>query len=296
MGYAPDPFLRALIAYRGNVLTRKNPPSLAYITNWTSRWGWKKVTAHPEFYLGAQAKAAELGFGLDHFWLGEPGLSHARLSRILTERGISGVIIASHVREIDVELRFDWTHLSAVKIDYLPHRPELHNITNNHLQIIRLAMQKVMAAGYRRIGFVMNDSWDAAVDHLWRAGFLWEQQGLPAKDRIPPHMLPDAVSLKSWCLKYQPEVVISKAEFVLPTLAELGWRIPRKIAFVDLFLEDASGATAGVRQNHATVGELAVEMLAGQLAHNKVGIPPVPTTTYVEGIWTDGASCPAVRV
>jgi len=54
------------------------------------------------------AKANELGFNLEHFWLGEPGLTHGRLSRILYSRGINGVIIASHAREIDVELHFDW--------------------------------------------------------------------------------------------------------------------------------------------------------------------------------------------
>lgn len=295
MGYTPDPFMRALIAYRGKVMTRKNHPTLAYVTNWLTRWGWKKVTAHPEFFAGAQAKATELGFKLDHFWLGEPDLSHARLSRILYDRGITGVIVASHIREVDVELQFDWAHLSAVKIDYFPHRPELPNVTNNQLQIVRLAMQKLMDAGYRRIGLVMDEGWDITVDHLFCAGFLWEQQRLPAKDRIPPFLLPNVATLKSWCLKYRPEVVISKDEFVLPTFEELGWRVPQDVAFVDLFLADTSGATAGVRQNHMEVGALAVEMLAGQLAHNKFGIPPIPTTTYVEGTWCDGASCPLPR-
>jgi LacI family transcriptional regulator len=49
---------------------------------------------------------------------------------------------------------------------------------------------------------------------------------------------------------------------------------------------------AGVRQNHTTVGALAVEILAGQLQHNKYGVPEIPTTTYVEGTWHDGVTCP----
>src|ERR1035437_9617752 len=62
LGYAPDPMLRALVAYRGKVMLRQNPPTLAYVTNWNTRWGWKKVTAHPDFFAGALAKANELGF------------------------------------------------------------------------------------------------------------------------------------------------------------------------------------------------------------------------------------------
>ncbi len=310
MGYAPDPFLRALVAYRGKVMTRKNPPTLAYVTNWNTRWGWKKVTAHPDFFAGALAKANELGFSLEHFWLGEPGLTHGRLSRILYSRGINGVIIASHVREIDVELHFDWGRFSGVKIDFFPHKPELHNVTNNQCNVIRLALQRVLAAGYRRIGFVMHRGWDHSVDHLWSAGFLCEQQNIAPADRIPMHIFPeplpverwfnesktdvepDPLPFKRWFEKYRPEVVISKGSFVLPQLKEMGLRVPHDIGFVDVFLEEFGGRIAGVRQNHATVGELAVEILAGQLQHNKFGVPPIPTTTYVEGTWFDGASCP----
>jgi LacI family transcriptional regulator len=113
LGYAPDPLLKALVAYRGRIMTRRNPPTLAYVTNWNSRLGWKKVTAHPDFYAGALAKAEELGYHLEHFWMREPGLTHGRLSRILYSRGINGLIIASHVREIDVGLHFDWERFSA---------------------------------------------------------------------------------------------------------------------------------------------------------------------------------------
>jgi LacI family transcriptional regulator len=310
MGYRPDPLLRALVAYRSRVMERRNPPTLAYVTNWNTRWGWKKVTAHPDFFAGAQAMADQLGYKLEHFWMHEPGLTQGRLSRMLYARGINGLIIASHGREMGDALQFDWHNFSAVKIDYFPHQPVLHNVTNNQCDIVRLAMQKVMAAGYRRIGFVMHRGWDHAVDHLWTAGFLCEQQHLATRDRVPAHIFPgplpvdnwfnennapvvaDPTAFAQWLRRYQPEVVISKASFVLPLMARMGLRVPRDLAFVDVFLEDAGGAIAGVRQNHGTVGAVAVEILAGQLQHNKFGVPEIPTTTFVEGTWFDGESCP----
>lgn len=292
MGYTPDPWIRALVEYRGKLMARRNRPTIAYVTNWNSRWGWKQVTAHPEFFAGAETKARELGFLLEHFWMREPGLTHGRLSRILDARGISGLVIASHVREVDVALQFDWSRFSAVKIDYFPHEPQLPVVTNDHLQIIRLAMQQVLAKGYRRIGFVMDEGWDVTVDRLWSAGFLWEQQSLPAEDRIPPFLLPQAEPVGSWLRRTRPEVLISKREFVQPALEALGWRVPDDIAFVDIFLEPGDGATAGVRQNHAAVGALAIELLAGQLQQNKRGIPELATATHVEGTWFDGRSLP----
>lgn len=311
LGYAPDPFLRALVAYRGKMMPRRNPPTLAYVTNWNTRWGWKRVTAHPDFYAGAERKARELGFNLDHFWLREPDLTHSRLNAILCARGINGIIIASHMREVDAALHFDWARFSAVKIDYFPHQPELHNVTNDQCGIIRLAMQRVMALGYRRIGFVMHRGWDHSVDHLWSAGFLCEQQNLAVRDRIPMLLFPDAKPVENWInesksevvappdlfarwyAKHRPEVIISKAAFVAPRLAELKLRVPHDVAFADVFLGAFDGSVAGVRQNHETVGELAVEILAGQLQHNKFGVPEVPTTTFVEGTWFSGKSCPS---
>jgi len=292
MGYAHDPLIQALVAYRRGAMPRKNPPTIAYVTNWNTRHGWQRVTAHPEFHAGAQAKAGELGYKLDHFWLREEGMTHDRLSNVLHSRGINGIILASHVREIDDALQFDWSRFSAVKIDYFPHHPELHNVTNNQFQIIRLAMQKVREAGYRRAGFVMDEGWDITVDHLWQAGYTWEQQSFAARDRIPPYLLPNKTPFREWLKKHQPEVIISKAEFVQPFFRALKLSVPRDIAFVDIFLEDNSGKTAGVRQNHETVGALAVEIVAGQLQQNKFGVPELPTTTYVEGTWFDGASCP----
>lgn len=292
MGYVPDPVLRALVAYRASKKPRLNPPTLAYVTNWNTRWGWREVIAHPDFYAGAEAKAQELGFKLEHFWIREPGLTHGRLSGILQARGIGGVVIASHVREIDAQLDFDWGRFSAVKIDYFPHEPRLHNVTNHQLQIVRLAMRKAMAAGYRRIGFVMDEGWDITVDRLWSAGFLWEQQGLPVSARIPVHRIPNGVPLETWIRKHRPEVILTKSEFVVPTLRRLGLRVPADIALIDLFLDDATGRIAGVRQNHRAVGEVAIELLAAQIQHNKVGVPDIATTTYVEGTWVPGESCP----
>jgi LacI family transcriptional regulator len=167
-----------------------------------------------------------------------------------------------------------------------------------------------MAMGYKRIGFVMHRGWDHAVDHMWTAGFLCAQQTLPSRDYIPAYLFPslhpvdnwlneersavvvDEESFSKWLQKHKPEVILSKASFVLPTLKKLGLNGPKDISFVDLFLEDYSGKQAGVRQNHEAVGALAVELLTSQLQHNKFGVPEIPTTTFVEGTWFDGVSCP----
>lgn len=303
MGYSPDPALSSLIAYRMGARAARNQHVLAYLTHWPTPWGWKAAPAHAEFFSGAEAKASQLGYQLEHFWLGEPGLSHQRMSDILRARGITGVIIASHIQEADVALHLDWSRFSAVKIDHLPHEPELHFVTNDQRAIAQLATRRVIAAGYRRIGLALFGAWDHGVDLAWSGGFLPEQQRLRPADWIPPHFFgePDADNLapraafEEWFNRYRPEVLIGYGPHLLRRLAAMGIRVPGDVAFVDVLLADTSGRTAGVRQNCVRVGELAVEILVGQLHQHIYGIPSFPTGTLVEGTWFDGESLPPCR-
>lgn len=82
---------------------------------------------------------------------------------------------------------------------------------------------------------------------------------------------------------------------VLPQLRELGLSVPQDLAFADMCVEKPDGTVAGVRHNCRRVGELAVELLAGQLQLHQVGLPPFPTSTLVEGTWFDGATLPVRR-
>jgi LacI family transcriptional regulator len=309
MGYRPDPALSALIAYRHGRTLRKDTETLAYVTHWNTALGWKQHPAHKAFFEGAGQKAATLGFKLEHFWLGEPGLTHLRMSRILHSRGITGLVLASHRKEADSLKDFDWSQFSAVKIDYSPREPQLYMVTNDQTAIIRLAVQRVLAAGYRRIGFVMPRWWDEFVDLAWSAGFLAEQQHLPLKERLPilfygTSKLPETLqpddsrrlvpedTLQEWLRINKPEVVLSRDQFVLPGFAALGLSVPRDLAFVEIFLEHCDGRIAGVHQNCRRVGEVAVEILAGQLHQNARGVPKIPTATFIEGTWFEGGSLP----
>lgn len=307
MGYRPDPALRALIAYRHQANPQPTGATLAYVTHAEERWAWKKSPAHAEFFAGATERAQQLGYQLEHFWAAEPGLRDERLSDILTARGISGAVFASYWSGEVEAAHFDWARLSAVKIDFLPRRPALHNVTNDQRAIMQLAMRQTRAAGYRRIGFVAPRWWDEFVDLAWTAGYFAEQQRLEPADRIPPLIFargrqlpatePEWVTvptpeLRTWLDRYRPEVILSYSPFVVPALLALGLNVPADIAFVDTCLYEFDGRTAGVRHNCRRVGEVAIELVANQLQQHSHGVPALQTTTLIEGTWMDGASLP----
>jgi LacI family transcriptional regulator len=302
-----------MMTYRGGLIVRRHTPTLAYVTDWSTESDWKNVPAHGEPFTGAQAKAIKLGYKLEHFWLQGAGMSRERLGRILYSRGIKGLILASYRGERGDDFPLPWENFSAVKIDSLPHAPALHHVTGSPGQALRVAMQQVRAAGYRRVGFIMHRGWDHVTDRNWTAGFLREQQALPSQDRIAAHLFPAARSSEAWrdesqlmaqvefrpfarwLEHHQPEVLITKAACVQTALDRLGLRVPRDLALVDVSLDKPDGTLAGVRPNYETVGALAVTMLAGQLHRSEFGLPAAPTTTRVAGAWHDGHSCPLPR-
>lgn len=307
MGYRPDPVLQALMDYRGQRTPRRQIATLAYVTNHATRWGWKQAWADAEYFAGASHRALQLGYDLEHFWLGEPGLTPHRLSDVLHSRGIVGVILASQRQDADTPLQFDWAKFSAVKIDFLPQRPGLHHVTNDQFAAIRLAMQGAKAAGYRRIGFAMHWHWDAAAQLAWNAGFAVEQRTLAPADQLPAFTFADGApngahdetdhsarcaAFGTWLERFQPDVLISTEAFVQPHLDALGISIPRDLAFVDIHLQHGDGRLAGVRQNCRRVGELSVDLLTRDLQQHALGVPEFPTTTLVEGTWFDGDSLP----
>lgn len=306
MGYAPDPMLGALVAYRHGRRGRPAAETIAYVTNWTSRWGWHAMPGHRDFHAGATRRAGELGYRLEHFWLGEPGMSERRLAEILAARGITGILLASHQAGSDRLVQVDWSRFSAVKIDCFPHEPPLHQVTNDHLRVIRLALQRTMAAGFRRVGLVIPRSWDTFVDHAWSTGYLAAQERMPASSRVPallygrcdaapePHEVHpvDLETLGGWFRTHRPDVILGHAPAVLGPLGELGLEIPREVGFVDLFVEATDGRIAGVHQHCDRVGEVASDLLVSQLRQNIRGVPLVPMATLVEGTWVDGATLP----
>jgi LacI family transcriptional regulator len=310
MGYRPDPVLQALMDYRGQRKPHRPVATLAYVTNGDTRWGWKQTWTHSESFAGAARRAFDLGYQLEHFWLGEPGLTHHRLSDVLHSRGIAGVIIASHSHELDTPLQFDWSKFSAVKIGFFPQEPMLHNVSYDQFSAIRLAMRRVKAAGYSRIGFALPPLWDLNSDLAWSSGFLAEQRTVPLTDQLPSFIFPDELpnganipfdqlasrgAFETWLGRFRPDALISTEAFVKPHLDAMGISIPRDLGFADILVQRSDGKLAGVRQNCQRVGEVAVEILARHLQQHAFGVPEFPTTTLVESTWLDGESLPQAQ-
>lgn len=311
MGYHPDPALQALVAYRNRRMPNRRTETIAYITNWSTRWGWRDLSSHEKFYLGARRRALDCGYQLEHFWFGEPGMSARRLSSMLFYRKISGALFAAHETESEALHDVEGARITAVKIGCLPRGMPCHRVCNDERAMVRVAMQHITAAGYVRIGMVIEQSLDDLNDQAWSGGFLAEQCRLRPEDRVPMLLYQQeqpaangaaaasAGALRTferWLYRARPEVIVSVGPFVRTQLARLGVVVPRDVACVDLSMDGTEPGVAGMCAHCERTGEVAMELLVHQLQQNLCGLPAIATSTLVAGAWIDGESLPVPRV
>lgn len=296
MGYAPDPALRALVAYRNSQKHRRQLQTFVYITSGESRKSQKNPSTQERQYAAAQRRAGELGYQLEHVWLGRMGMNQRQLDRTLLHRGISGVLIASQGMSVEDLSGLTWSRLSALEIGYGTPVSALNQITTNPAAIMRLAMQHILAGGSNRLGLAIPRIWDELTDQAWSAAFHAELYRCGIKESLPVLYLPSSpaeLSMASWYEQHRPEVIIGLTSAVHRHIRKCRLRIPRDVAYVDLFLQKADGYIAGVWQNPEKLGELAVEMLVNQFEKNVFGLPSVRTVTSIGGLWRSGASLPS---
>ncbi len=289
LGYRPNPLVSALMTYRRAAKPVQWHVSLGFITNFSTRDGWKVSRLYQEFYEGVCQSAERHGYSVEHFWKREPGMTPDRLTQILATRSIHGLIIAP-LPEAHGELELGWESFSAVTIGYSLTKPLLHRSANHQFRSMRLAMRELRKLGYRRLGLALPASLNERVDRHWVASFLVEQ--LDFEHSVPLFVPDDAQwnfeGFRRWFDANRPDVVIAHEEVVLDWLKKMGLHVPDDVGFVHLNCADSGGQYAGIYQNGSAIGAVAVDFLIGMIQRNERGMPALPHSLLVEGTWVEG--------
>lgn len=291
LGYTPDPQIARLMSYLHRPAGGKDGATLCYLTAFPERDGWHGLHTWEKYFTGAQQRAGELGYRLEEFWLRAPGMSEQRLSNILLNRGITGILVAPLPSGI-VQLNLDWPRFSTVAIGFSLQEPPLHRVAHDHFASMVMALQRIHEQGYRRVGLAMNPAHDQRVARHWTAAYLAEQKvrgGSALEICDDPH---DAGRLAAWFRRTRPEVVVSDMLGVAWELERAGFKVPQKFAFVHLNLPHDGQELAGIDQHSQRVGATAVKHLVAALHQNETGLPRLPATTLVRGEWIEGCSLP----
>ena len=293
LDYRPNPLVSALMTYqRTGKPARKTHTALAVLLR-SSRRGTGRSQVSATLLQAAADRARQHGYGLEEFWLDDLQLSGPRLEEVLYSRGIPGVMVAP-LSAAPGDLRLDWSRFAAVAVGTSQPHPQLHRVSVNCLDGMRLAFRRLRRLGYQRIGLALKASHDARADGHWSAGFLSEQQQLAQAQRVPIFMVRDECwterNLGRWYANRQPDVILSHDAGIIAWLEKLGSRVPDDAGFVQLSVEDDGHNRTGIELNPSGMGKVAVDLLVEMIRRNERGIPASPQTVLLETSWVEGGT------
>lgn len=298
LGYRPNPLVVALMQQQRGRKSQHGVTTLAYLTFDTPGEVWRRNPAYVEINAGAQTRAAELNFRLEEFSLTRGGMNPRRLRQILLARGIGGVLL-SPPPGAESRVDFDLTDFAAIGIGLRIREPIVERVSTDHYQAMRLAVRMCRERGYRRLGLVVGDTASERIGHRWEAAFLMEHWLEGGRTTVPVLSGPINTAARAtppdfaaWLRRTKPDVVIATpSDRASEWLAELRAVRPQA-GLVSLGLRDRRGRVAGIWQNHARVGAMAVELLVAKLQRNERGADHALDTHLIEGEWVDGATLP----
>lgn len=318
LGYVPDVRIASVMASVRAAKVRV-PEPVAWLNAAPERWCWRDLKWLTPYREGAQEQCAALGYRLDDFWLAEPGMTEQRMSRILTSRGIRGVIITPAPTVLGVShLAFDWKKFCGISFENALLAPRLHRVAQAYHYNLMLALKVLRRTGYRRIGLFMQTLEHRRSQHTYLAALHYFQKNIPEEERVEPLLyrsiygLPDAVPfaewvasesrkpnqgdyqakpqamLRDWIERERPDVIIGQRRNLLEWLAGLGLRVPEDIGVAHLALDDDCADWAGIWQNKRHIGAQAVQQLVAMMQTNQPGIPEIAHETLIRGTWRYG--------
>ena len=302
LGYAPDPEVSKLMAHIRSRSAAQPTACLALLTSGPTETYWLHSATERKYIEGATARAQEYGFRLEEFWLHKPGMTPARLSSIIWNRGIEGVLVAPLHEKLarggERVLAFDFEPFAAVEISETIDKPDLDRAAHDQYNAMHRVLDEHAALNYQRPGLVLEEALDLRVGGKWTAAYL--QRSLRNGLKLPPLIMadPNPKEFGRWRERHEPDVVISVDGCGLKLLQADKSKIPARIGYCTLDVDGESAlhsGVSGIDQNSLQLGASAVDLLVAAIHRGQRGVPPHPVRTLVEGSWVAGTSTRAQR-
>ena len=291
-GYRPDPTIARLMHH----LRVRSPARFqANIAGLVQTWAPHRRAVGDyigRLRAGLEQRAAELGYAfstvnLDEFRTGAP------LRRVLQSRGVEGIVVLPLLRATDLSGLLDWSAFSTVSTTPSLLAPKFHSVTPNHFDNTLAVCRALARSGFRRIGLAVSRDWNERVKFRWAGGIAWQNQ-FGGTEPVPPLITdvpgPDLepAEFAAWLRREKPDAIITDASIrtaVAAVLAALPGRARPKI--VTMNWPDAA-CDAGLDQRPEQVGAAAIDVLAGLITRGEKGVPVLPNTTMIDGLWAEG--------
>lgn len=302
LGYQSNPMLASLSSLRRKS-THSHHGNLACIIGHPDSNPIKRVQSYSLIYKGLKERAEELNFSIDSFWAYDPDLQGELLDKTLKSRSICGIALLG-INETELEL--DWEQYSVAYATSARKAANcsFSNIHTNLGGILTLALEKIVALGYRRIGLCVGEENLIGSHGLFHGCLAYARQSTKAQH--PPDIpvfsrsyastasqqQHDQKRFREWYDRYEPEIIILEnyTDFLgsrfSPCLGTLN--LQQKIVSLDLRVKEHP-QFAGIQINHSTRGRMAMDLITEQVFSNNFGPPQNPKCVIMSNFsWVPG--------
>lgn len=276
---------------------------IALLVDAPSEEKWHEVDTYRIFHQGACQRGLELGYRIESFFLQNPNTNREKIDRILTARGITGIILAPPYHG-NRSLKLHWERYAAIGIGFGWEEQELNRVVYDSLYNFTTAFNELRKSGYKRIGVVIHKSLGTGVRRgvKWYTAYLDCQNNIPKKEQIPVFLIDSPADRElttanmeksiqndfyNWFSKWSPDTLLTITGEEMKWLSEMNLDVPRDLGLACLALSHDS-RYAGIYEKSDIVGATATELVSAQIAHNELGLPTHRKTTMIEGIWVNG--------
>ncbi len=290
LGYTKDAHLSHLMGYLRTISKNEKFETIAYLTSEPSETD--DLDERPffrEFHKGALEELDGLGYKLETFRLREYEFNYKRLTEVLSNRSIQGVIVSPPVKIVSLE-KVTWDKLAGITLGYRLRNPQLHRVVCDQVSVMRLVLTKLEKTGYKHPFFAYRKGRDSHVGRRWSIA-------LNGSIRLFPHVMDyhsyggeaddDFVERlrESGC-----DCVIGLSYNFAVKLKQAGYSIPGDIGFILLDRHDGPDYVSSVDQLPRSLGHLAARQMAGMLDRNEIGLPAEPFTLNLDPVWHPGTT------
>lgn len=288
LGYRPNPRFSELMAHIRNSRPVAAGERIAFVWVHTPRSESTNDPFLQRVFLGAKARAEALGYKLEQFWTGERAMSDRRLSHVVKSRGIVGMLLSPVMHEAEVTLDFEWACFAPAVIGSARWSPELHHAGHHHYLAMRMALERLSAAGCRRPMAILEAEVNERGRRAWEAAFSVFHPSRSDASKLLWIGLPrERLAVARRIRACRPDALIVSAQVIIEQLRETKIVVHPRNPIINLHWLPTAPETGGVDQSYDMVAANAVDLVVSQLNSNETGVPLWPRMLLFPGRWIE---------
>jgi len=282
LGYRPHPMVSALMAQLHGRRRGDQSPVLGVVNASPRRRDlWNAPGLFREFRRGAEERAAELGFILEEFRLGQDGMDRRQLERVLAARGVAGLLIAPLPETGWLDL--SWPHYALATLGDSLQEPRLHRAAVHQYANAWKLLEGLRERGAGPVALVQSHLMSGRIQHAWLGAYAAWAQVHP--DLAAGSLLfesGDCAAIVHWLRGAAPRALVLHEEEGMAAVRKLPAR--QRPRLYDLGVVRRSDLPQkGIDPQRAVIGAAMVDQVVAQLNRNERGVPAVPKVVLIEG-------------